>query len=79
MKPIYRGGADEIANMLPACRSCNHYKSTLGVDEFRSYLYGIPHRLMRDSIPYQVGVRFEIIKNIEENLVFYFEKMETND
>lgn len=76
MEPLYRGGTDEISNMLPACRSCNHYKSTLGVDEFRSYLREIPSRLMRDSIPYQVGVRFGLIENTEKKLLFYFETME---
>ena len=76
MKPLKRGGADELSNMLPTCRSCNHYKATLDVEEFRSYLSGIPRRLMRDSIPYQVGVRFGLVRHITETPVFYFEEME---
>lgn len=32
--PLRKGGADTLDNMLPACRSCNHYKSTLTVEQF---------------------------------------------
>lgn len=33
--PLRKGGSDVLANMLPACRSCNHYKHTLTVEQFR--------------------------------------------
>ena len=71
--PLRKGGADELENMLPACKSCNWYKSTMTVDQFRAYLEQIPTRLMRDSIPYQVGMRFGIIKQGEPQIKFYFE------
>ena len=61
--PLHRGGTDTMGNMLPACRSCNHYKATLTAGEFREYISEIPKRLQRDSIPYQVGVRFGIIQS----------------
>lgn len=76
MEPLRRGGADDLSNMLPACRSCNHYKATLTVEEFRGYLAGIPRRLMRDSIPFQVGSRFGIVRSETNKPVFYFEQME---
>lgn len=71
--PLAKGGKDEEGNMLPSCRSCNHYKATLTAEEFREYVAGIPKRLKRDSIPYQVGVRFGMIKANSE-VKFYFEK-----
>lgn len=74
--PLRKGGADELENMLPACKSCNWYKSTMTVDQFRAYLEQIPARLMRDSIPYQVGMRFGLIKRGEARIEFYFEKFE---
>ena len=76
MKPLRTGGADELSNMLPACRSCNHYKSTLDLEGFRNYLGGIHKRLMRDSIPFQVAARFGIVKYVGDNVVFYFESGE---
>lgn len=71
--PLRRGGEDVIDNMLPACRSCNHYKHTLTQEEFRKYVEDIPDRLLRDNIPYQVGVRFGII-HPEHGVKFWYEE-----
>lgn len=75
-KPLYAGGSDDIENMFPACRSCNHYKSTQDIEKFRTYLQSIPARLMRDNIAYQVGARFGIVEAKEEPVEFYFEKVD---
>lgn len=73
--PLRLGGADKLNNMLPACRSCNHYKATFGVEGFRKYLMGIVNRLMRDSIPFQVAIRFGIVKHMRDDVIFYFERL----
>lgn len=75
VKPLRVGGADELSNMLPACRSCNHYKATLGVEDFKKYIEGIPKRLNRDSIPYAVGKRFGIVEENHKLIVFWFEEL----
>lgn len=49
--PLRIGGADDISNYMPACRSCNHYKATLDVEGFRRYLSEIHKRLMRGRNP----------------------------
>ena len=72
--PLAAGGEDTLENMYPACRSCNHYKHTLDIEGFRVYLEGIPKRLNRDCIAYQVGFRFGIVKLGESKVKFYFEK-----
>lgn len=74
-QPLRCGGADTLNNMLPACRSCNHYKATLGVEDFRKYIEGIPKRLTRDSIPFAVGKRFGVVQEHNEPIIFYFERM----
>lgn len=61
--------------MLPACRSCNHYKHTLTVDEFRKYLECIPERLTRDSVAFNMGIRFGIVASIQKSVIFYFESI----
>lgn len=73
VKPLKLGGEDTLSNMLPACRSCNHYKAARDADGYRRYLSGIAGRLMRDSIPYQVAARFGIVKYVKKDVVFYFE------
>lgn len=75
-EPLYIGGEDKIENLYPACRSCNHYKHSLGIEEFRKYLAGINQRLMRDSIPFKVAVRFGIVKHMGDKVIFYFERCE---
>lgn len=72
--PLRKGGADEMDNMLPACRSCNHYKSTLDVEAFRSYISRIPARLMRENVAFNVGQRFGVVKHVSTPIVFYFEQ-----
>nr|DAI43930.1 MAG TPA: RECOMBINATION ENDONUCLEASE VII [Caudoviricetes sp.] len=73
--PLRIGGADDISNFLPSCRSCNHYKATLDIEGFRNYLAEIHKRLMRDSVAYQVAERFGIVKHDSDDVKFYFEEM----
>ncbi len=75
VKPLRIGGTDELSNMLPACRSCNHYKATLDVEGFRKYIEGIPSRLDRDSIPFAVGKRFGVVEDNRKKVVFWFEEL----
>ena len=76
VKPLRVGGSDEISNMLPTCRSCNHYKATFDLEQFREYVHQIPKRLKRDSIPFQVGFRFGVVSCQTEPVKFYFEEQE---
>jgi len=36
--PLYRGGSNEISNILPACRPCNRRKHRKTEEEFRALL-----------------------------------------
>lgn len=73
--PLELGGADDIFNLYPACRSCNHYKHTLTVEKFRQALERMPNVLMRDNVTYRNAVRFGMIKHPEKPKVkFYFEE-----
>ena len=71
---------NSIDNLLPACRSCNHYKHTFTVERFREALKHMPDVLMRDNVTYRNAVRFGLIKHPENPKVkFYFEKVRDND
>lgn len=71
--PIRKNGEDTIGNMLPACRSCNHYKSTLTVEQFRQMVEKMPETLMRDSVTYKNAVRFGLVKPTPHKVMFFFE------
>lgn len=71
--PLRKGGDDKLENMLPSCRSCNHYKSTLDVEDFRKMIEKMPDTLMRDSVTYKNAVRFGVVIPNKVSVVFYFE------
>lgn len=35
LHPLKKGGTDELENLMPACRSCNHYKESFTLEQFR--------------------------------------------
>ena len=74
MVPLRKGGSNDIGNLLPACRSCNNYKHTLTVKQFRQYINELVHRLYRDSATFRTAARFGRIWANPDGTVFYFEK-----
>lgn len=79
VKPFIQGGSEELDNFLPSCRSCNHYKSTLDLEEFRYYMQTLPDRMLRDSVNFRNLHRFGIISVDRSPVKFYFERMVADD
>lgn len=75
VEPFILGGSDELDNFLPSCRSCNHYKSTLGLEDFRIWMHTLPDRMLRDSVNFRNLHRFGIISIDRSPVKFYFERM----
>lgn len=73
--PLKKGGEDELWNMICSCRSCNHYKSTLTLEQFREQLKQIPQRLIRDSATFRIALRFGLVKIKEGSPIFCFEEL----
>lgn len=67
--------ADDISNLMPACRMCNHYKRANTLETFRRYIAEIPRKLRNDYI-YKIGVAYGNIIENEKPIVFYFEQQE---
>ena len=83
IKPVrkYENNPDDesmehIDNKLPACRSCNLYKSTLELEEFREYLQGLLDRLAKQHVIYNIAKRYGMITEIRDPITFYFEKLQ---
>ena len=67
-------GTDDISNLMPSCRMCNHYKRANTLETFRIYIQEIPRKL-RNNYIYKVGVAYGNVIENEKPIEFYFEKV----
>ena len=75
IKPKRSGGTDDMDNLNPSCRLCNHYKRANTLEEFRSWqLGGLVERLRKIYI-FKVAERYGIIKVNGFDGKFYYEKL----
>jgi len=70
-----RGGSNDISNLMPACRACNHYKRAHTLEVFRQYIQEIPLKLKNNYI-YKIGLLYGNIIENDIPIEFYFEKIE---
>ena len=66
-------GTDDIENLMPSCRMCNHYKRAHSLDVFRQYIASIPDKL-RGNYIYKVGIVYGNVLENPKEVTFYFEK-----
>lgn len=66
-------GSNDISNLMPACRMCNHYKRAHSLETFRAYIQEIPRKL-RENYIYKIGVVYGNVIENEKPVVFFFEK-----
>lgn len=67
-------GTDDIENLMPSCRMCNHYKRAHDLETFRRYIAEIPRKLQENYI-YKVGVVYGNVLENPKAIKFYFEKV----
>ena len=68
------GGTDDIDNLNPSCRMCNHYKRAADIETFRNDLLGgLIKRLMKIYI-FRVALDYGMITINGWDKKFYFEK-----
>lgn len=68
-------GTDTMDNMLPSCRSCNHYKATMNLEMFRRAIEAWPEVLLRDSVTYRNALRYGLVESKPRKVRFYFEQL----
>lgn len=71
--PLYRGGTNYPANLNPSCRSCNKYKATYTVEDFRKQLSLILGRLNDSKPTYRIAKRYGLIEENNHEIEFYYE------
>lgn len=65
---------ESFDNYMPACRSCNFYKSTFGLETFRDRIQSIMLKELKKNFSFKFLNRYGIVKVSEQNpLQFYFE------
>lgn len=65
-------------NYLPVCRSCNNYKGTFSLEEFRENLVNVVRIRKKDSMN-KLAERYGMIEYHEWDRKFYFEKCEVEE
>lgn len=74
--PQRNGGTDDIDNLNPSCRLCNHYKRAYSIESFRDFaLGGLIDRLMKIYI-FRVALSYGMITINGWDKKFYFEQGE---
>ena len=71
-------GTDDIENLMPSCRMCNHYKRAHDLETFRRYIAEIPLKLQENYI-FKIGVVYGNVLPNEKSIKFYFERVKNND
>lgn len=74
--PIRRGGTNDMDNLMPSCRSCNHFKDVFTIESFRKAVGSWCAVLMRDSVTYRNAVRFGQVLPTPRPVVFWFERQQ---
>lgn len=70
-----QNGTDDLENLMPSCRRCNHYKRANTLEGWRKMIESIPQKLERDSYIYKVALDYKLIEPIPHKVQFYFEKV----
>lgn len=71
--PSSLGGDDDICNLNPSCKTCNQFKSTLSLEEFRDEV----QKQLNISITkdwFLLLTKYKKIIILDTPVVFYFEK-----
>jgi len=76
IKPQRQGGTDDVENLNPSCRSCNHYKRARNLEGFRRVMKTLHERVRKQYIC-KVAEDYGIIKVKPWDGKFYFEKGES--
>lgn len=64
---------NNLDNLMPSCPSCNNYKHSYSIEEFRWLITELTKQLML-STQYKISLRYGLISENNIDVKFYFEK-----
>lgn len=68
--------ANHIDNYFPACPSCNINKHGDTIEQFRKNIEGYVRSLNLRMVQYKMAKKFSLVKETNEPVVFFFEKVD---
>ena len=68
-------GTDDIDNLLPSCPSCNKYKSSLDLEDFREQVEHTYYTVLTGTKTISIAERYGIVERHKIPVQFYFEKI----
>ena len=68
-----QGDMNEESNLMPTCRTCNHYKRGYSLEEFRKLMLTLHERVSSQYIT-KVAIRYGIVHISPFSGKFHFEK-----
>ena len=60
-------------NLLPTCRQCNFYKSSMNIELFRERLTGTLMRNLQKTFQYRLALKYGLIEEHIKPVKFYYE------
>ncbi len=62
-------------NLMPACQSCNLYKTSLQLETFRREIQASVRKARDYSVNYRFAERYGLVEEKPKPVVFYFERV----
>jgi 5-methylcytosine-specific restriction endonuclease McrA len=69
---------NKFDNLMPSCPSCNNYKHSYSIEEFRRLISELRKQLML-STQYKISLRYGLINEVEKEVKFHYEQFSSND
>jgi 5-methylcytosine-specific restriction endonuclease McrA len=64
---------DNLENLMPSCISCNNYKNSHSIEDFRGLIAGLRKQLML-STQYKISLRYGLVIEVEKEVKFHYEQ-----
>lgn len=78
LKHLTEADVNHFDNLMPACASCNNYKHSSRIDDFRKQIGYLISGLNKNNSQYKFAKRFGLITETDIEVKFYFEKHISN-
>lgn len=66
---------NSIDNLMPACRQCNLYKSTMTLEDFRNQLETTLFRNTIKTFQFRLAEKYGLVQKTPHKIRFYFEEV----